>query len=604
LNKEAVQARPPSAAYRFQKFVHRNTAAFALASVVVVGVVLAAIGLAVSNYLIREEQAKTHSEWDRAEHSRRLAEQRADEVRDGLERLKAANGWLEEGRAELPGRHWNDAKAAFTKALDLRPDHATAWNERGNLHANLGLWELASVDFARELEIREPEGTIRWFRLALLRLASGDTEGYAHLRDRMNSRFRGTLNRFSASEVVRASILKDDSEFDFRSLLDLAKRLARTKGLTPFDQYLLGIALYRAGDDAEAIASLRASLAVEEPAGNREMAYPVMAMCHHRRGELAEARAALENAKNALERWTHLRCEAIGNTHWAVDQGATAIWPIAWWDWVEFNVYFREATLLIEGALPVEDPRLHVLRARSFAGLRDHAAAGREFATAIQLGLADPRVRMEMHRCAGYSAVARKDWNAAASAFVSAGELAPDDAVLACFQAVALAAAGRYDEYRRMCSALVERFGDTKDAVEACNVLFACALVGDAVPDASRLLNLANVGDAAWHFGFWVRGATYYRMAKYEECIRTFEAAADLHRLRAWDWAFLAMAHQRLGHEDEARRCLREAARWIEEASRETGLESQDGLPKWGGWHEKVVYPMLLNEAQALIGEG
>lgn len=63
------------------------------------------------------------------------------------------------------------------------------------------------------------------------------------------------------------------------------------------------------------------------------------------------------------------------------------------------------------------------------------------------------------------------------------------------------------------------------------------------------------------------------------------------------------MAHHRLGHTEEARHCVREAVRWIEEANREVGLESHDARPRWGGWHEKVVYPMVLSEAKALVGE-
>lgn len=603
LNKEAVHARPPSAAYRFQKFVQRNVAAFVVASVVAVGIMLAAIGLAVSNYLIREEQARTNTEMDRAERSRVLAEQRAEEIRQGLERLKAANTQLEQGRAQIPGRHWDDAQAAFSKAVELRPDHASAWNERGELYAGLGLWELAAADFTREFALREPVGTIRWYRLALLQLSLGDRDGFRRLRDRMCQRFQGTFDRFSASEVVRTGVLADDSSFDFRPLAALAALIGSTERITPFEQYIVGTAMYRTGDYREAIARLQASLAVDLQLVNREMAYPVLAMAHHRLGEKQEARAALDKSKATLDRWTRIRYESQGNTRWVVDQGATAIWPVAWWDWLEFNVYLREATLMIEGTSSLEDPRFHVLRARSFAGLRAHETASREFATAFRLGLDDPAARLEAHRCAGYIAVKNNDWNGAASAFGAAGELAPNDAVLACFQAVALAAAGNLDEYRRTCRAMVDRFENTTNPVQAGNVLIACTLKSDAIADPARLLRLADVGDRAWHLGFWVRGGVYYRAGKYEECVRTFVTAAKHYRPRTWEWAFLAMAHHRLGHDEEARNCLREATRWIKDADRQMETEPSDVRPTWGSWHERVVYPMLLDEAVTLIGE-
>jgi hypothetical protein len=63
------------------------------------------------------------------------------------------------------------------------------------------------------------------------------------------------------------------------------------------------------------------------------------------------------------------------------------------------------------------------------------------------------------------------------------------------------------------------------------------------------------------------------------------------------------MGHHRLGHHRDARRCLAEAARWIEEANREEMDDVTGVRPAWGDWHEKVVYPILLREAKALIDD-
>ena len=56
LNDEPVQACPPSAWYRFRKFARRNKAAFLMASLVSVAILLLMVGLAVSNILIRVER--------------------------------------------------------------------------------------------------------------------------------------------------------------------------------------------------------------------------------------------------------------------------------------------------------------------------------------------------------------------------------------------------------------------------------------------------------------------------------------------------------------------------------------------------------------------
>jgi hypothetical protein len=119
----------------------------------------------------------------------------------------------------------------------------------------------------------------------------------------------------------------------------------------------------------------------------------------------------------------------------------------------------------------------------------------------------------------------------------------------------------------------------------------------------ARLLPLTRVADRSWHWGTWVRGAALYRAGRYEESVRCFETAAKTFRPRAWEWCFLCMAHHRLGHADEARRCLAEAGLWIDEANRREGDDLSATRPAWGDWHGPVVYQLLLREAEALLGE-
>ena len=56
LHDEAVQACPPSNAYRFRKFAKRNTAGLVMAAVVLAALMLATIGLAISNVFVRSER--------------------------------------------------------------------------------------------------------------------------------------------------------------------------------------------------------------------------------------------------------------------------------------------------------------------------------------------------------------------------------------------------------------------------------------------------------------------------------------------------------------------------------------------------------------------
>jgi hypothetical protein len=117
----------------------------------------------------------------------------------------------------------------------------------------------------------------------------------------------------------------------------------------------------------------------------------------------------------------------------------------------------------------------------------------------------------------------------------------------------------------------------------------------------NRLWEFTPVADRIWHWGDWACGAALYRTGRYEAAACWFEAAAQSYRPRAWDWSFRAMAHTRLGQLAEARRCLNEAQRWIREANTAEFSDLSDTRPAWGSWHEKVVYPMLVREADALI---
>jgi eukaryotic-like serine/threonine-protein kinase len=79
LHDEPVQACPPSAAYRLRKFVRRNRTAVAAAVAAVGLLVLAVLGLTISNLRITQEQALTKKERDEAEANFRKARKAVDD---------------------------------------------------------------------------------------------------------------------------------------------------------------------------------------------------------------------------------------------------------------------------------------------------------------------------------------------------------------------------------------------------------------------------------------------------------------------------------------------------------------------------------------------
>jgi serine/threonine protein kinase/Tfp pilus assembly protein PilF len=609
LANEPVQACPPSAGYRFRKWAQRNKGTFVAVSAVTVLLLVTLVTLAVSNAMIRNEQGRTHGEKVRAQAAQKLAEVRAEQVRDGLERLKLANVMIDRGRWFVERRQWDDANAAFTRAIALRPDHVSVWVERADLYTRLGLWDVAAADFAREMELRGPDTAGRWHQHALLRLASGDVAGYRDVCRRMRERFAGTLKAQFVEAVLRSCVLSAEGvagagagTIEPARLVEQARQLA-TSYPTTSTLRVLGAAHLRAGQFDEASRRLREALERDANRPERVLALPLLAIACQRQGKMDEARAALERAGAVIEQWTRDRYQGQGD-YWVIDLGAKAVWPLAWWDWLEYQLLYREARSAISGTPAgalADDPRLHVLRGRALAGLRWPERAVAEYERAMAAGLRDPQVAMEAHRNRGYVFVHAGKWAQAAEQFDLASAQRPEDVFMWRFRAVAHFLAGNDEAYRRTCSQMLEAFGRVDDALVACNVLQACTMREGAVADPSRLVELTQVTDRIWHFGTWTSGAALYRAGWYEESIECFESAQKWYRPRAWDWSFLAMSHARLGHGAEARRCLAEAAKWIDEANHAEGYELDDIKPAWGDWNEPAVYPLIYREAKGVV---
>jgi hypothetical protein len=64
------------------------------------------------------------------------------------------------------------------------------------------------------------------------------------------------------------------------------------------------------------------------------------------------------------------------------------------------------------------------------------------------------------------------------------------------------------------------------------------------------------------------------------------------------DWLFLALAHQKLQHAEEARKWLTKAQQWLDQAK-----DEKPGGPDLS-WDRRPELQLIRAEAEALIGKG
>jgi WD40 repeat protein/ubiquitin-protein ligase len=182
--------------------------------------------------------------------------------------------------------------------------------------------------------------------------------------------------------------------------------------------------------------------------------------------------------------------------------------------------------------------------------------------------------------------------------FAKAVELRPDSADYWNSLTVSMLAAGDCDGYRRTCARMLERLGKAQRAA----VFYRSVVLPDTFADSGQLLALAE------GLGPRELGAANYRAGKYTEALRCFEESGKHYVQIAWDWLFMAMAHQHLGHAKEARQYLDRATSWIEKANRKWPSMAwyEDswhyvGPDSWYWSGDLIEVDTLRREAETLI---
>ena len=160
------------------------------------------------------------------------------------------------------------------------------------------------------------------------------------------------------------------------------------------------------------------------------------------------------------------------------------------------------------------------------------------------------------------------------------------------------------DTYRQLCARVIGKIGDTKDPRTAYLVARICALAPDAVPDPTKLVEIAEravQAEPVPHHHHTL-GLAHYRAGQFDKAIEQLQKSSEGNwRANAANWLVLAMAHQRLGHADEARHWFDKAVQWIDNSGLESPRNSVDPLRSLHP-HDSVACMVLRREAETLLG--
>jgi WD40 repeat protein/serine/threonine protein kinase len=147
-------------------------------------------------------------------------------------------------------------------------------------------------------------------------------------------------------------------------------------------------------------------------------------------------------------------------------------------------------------------------------------------------------------------------WREAALDFARAIKQNPGDPWLWYQHAMANLGTGDVEAYGRICKEMREQFGRSKDPGTIGRLLAACVIIPGTAGGAADLVGWGVIA-APFQDYFRFLGHALYRNGNYQAAIWCFwywESIARQQPLRGDDLLFLAMAQQKLGNKEEARR--------------------------------------------------
>lgn len=402
LHDEPVEACPPSVIYRLRKAARKHrrllTATACFAGLLVAA---AAVSTVLATWAMRSEAAATaareHAEsaLNRETAAHADAEAARAKAETYADRLSRATRFASDGIGSYYRGNWTEANDRFAQAVQAQPDLFITYMYRGPMYAKLGLWDRAAEDYDHRVQLSMGANPQAYFEHAVLKRYLGDEAGYRRICQEMSRQHGGSSSSDDQQLILRACTLSSNTVGDAQAL---ARRGEGTisSSYRPWTLSHAGVAHLRAGNLDQAVARLNEAMekGANSPGGVHRFSQFPLAITLFRQGKVPEAQSALAKGKQAIEEWTQ-----------AMVRNPSGTMPISWSDWLECNIFCREAEELMNGAVPPEDPRLIAVYERALA--------------TITTG--DASTFME----SGRKHLASKAWNEAAADFARALEQLP-----------------------------------------------------------------------------------------------------------------------------------------------------------------------------------
>jgi WD40 repeat protein/tetratricopeptide (TPR) repeat protein len=191
------------------------------------------------------------------------------------------------------------SESRFRYVVDACPqESAPLWAAHGDRLAQRGFWSGAIADYAKALSLEPYDLEIRSHQILSL-LAAGDREGLRRAQSELLNQFRESLSPSVANDVAWSSVLAQGEEANLGEsarLAALGVNGAKEKDRKPYlNTY--GAALYRAGRYEEAVKKLEEGISKGDGKSVPED-WVFLAMAHHTLGHREQARRWLDRFRD------------------------------------------------------------------------------------------------------------------------------------------------------------------------------------------------------------------------------------------------------------------------------------------------------------------